>query len=273
LKELANWLGGIRREAGLSLGDLADKTKIAPRHLEALEAGDLAAFPTSVHARAFALAFARACGADEEEALAQVNAAFARKAAVAAPAKNGKAPRPEAEAPPAAAEESAPALPAEGEPLPWKLWSLVAAGALAFLLILNWAVSCARGRASAPPAAAPAASQPEPVSATAESAPPQELSLRSRRPCWVLLVIDGKRLPVVFLEPNKRERWMVKDSAVMLEGNSGAVRVWWRGEDLGYFGALGERVNGLVFENGKPWRKDAGADLALPSGVPSKASP
>lgn len=267
----------------MSLDALADKTKIAMRHLEALESGDLAPFPTLVHARAFALAFARACGADEDEALAQVNAAFAPKAAAPPePAKSVKESRfgmpPKAVAPPEAPAAEAPAeLPEAGgvsEPLPWKLWAAVAVGALAFLFILNWAVSCVRGRVPSPqPAAAPLASQAAPVSATAEVAPPQELSLRSRRPCWVLLVIDGQRLPVVFLEPNKRERWMVKDQAVMLEGNSGAVRVWWRGEDLGYFGALGERVNGLVFENGKPWRKDAGADLALPSGVPSKASP
>ena len=266
MNELASWLAGLRREAKMSLAALAEKTKIMPKHLEALENGDMSAFPTAVHARAFAMAFARACGVDEDEAIAKVGAAFAPKAA---------APVAEAQPKVAATPDAAfvPEAPVAAEALPWKLWSLVAAGALAFLFILNAAVSCARGKAASPaPVAVPAASEAQPLSATSEAAP-EELSLRSRRPCWALLVIDGKRLPVVFLEPDKRERWMVKEKAVMLAGNVGAIRVWWRGENLGSFGALGERMNGIVFENGKPWRKDAGADLALPSGVPSKASP
>jgi hypothetical protein len=99
----------------------------------------------------------------------------------------------------------------------------------------------------------------------------EALDLRSRRPCWVVLEIDGKRLPTIFLEPEVRERWTVMTKAVMLAGNIGAVRVWWRGENLGYFGELGDRMNGIVFEPGKAWRKDGTENLALPPGVPSQA--
>jgi hypothetical protein len=87
----------------------------------------------------------------------------------------------------------------------------------------------------------------------------------------VVLQVDGKRLPTILLEPNVKEQWQVKGKAVMMAGNIGAVRVWWRGENLGYFGELGERMNGVVFEAGQPWRKDSSQDLALPPGVPSQA--
>jgi hypothetical protein len=292
LIELASWLVLQRREAKMSLAALSEKTKIMVKHLEALEQGDLAALPTLVHARAFALAYARGCGADEDEALRRVAEALSpKKEAPEGPAQaKGKAAggakaaalglKAAAALPVSEAAPSAAPVPAAPEPwggssqkLPWKTWSLVAASSVAFLLLLHGVVSCVRGataKAPAPLAAPVETPAPQDLSPTV-NAVPEELALRAKRPCWVALVIDGKRLPVVFLEPDKRERWMVGQKAVLLAGNIGAVRVWWRGDNLGYFGELGERMNGVVFEAGKPWRKDPSEDLALPPGVPSQA--
>jgi cytoskeleton protein RodZ len=286
LIELASWLIQQRRGAKMSLAALSERTKIMVKYLEALEEGDLEGLPTLVHARAFALAYARACGADEEEALRRVAEALSPKAkaqeAPASKAKAAEAPLPPA-APsdaPAPEPQAPPALP--GQALPWKTWAVVAAASVAFLFLLHTAVSCVKGSPSRPLEGSPAATAQVTAQVPSQTAAPQglspasqaepaELALRSKRPCWVLLVVDGKRLPVVFLEPDKRERWMVQQKAVMLAGNIGAVRVWWRGDNLGYFGELGQRMNGVVFENGKPWRKDPAEDLALPPGVPSQA--
>jgi cytoskeletal protein RodZ len=271
VNELAQWLLSLRQEAKLGLPALAEKTKIMAKHLEALEGGEISSLPSKVHARAFALAYAKACGADEEEAIEKVAAAF-----------DGRPSKTAGQAPPLQTPEAAPVAAGlappnvdsgtgEAMPPPWRLWLLVAASALLVLFLATRVASWIKaGRPAPAPEAAqePAASQ-RPVSSTAETAG-EELSLRSRRPTWVVLVIDGKRLPTVFLERDKREYWKVRQKAVMLSGNIGAVRVWWRGENLGYFGGLGERMNGIVFEPGKPWRKDKAEELALPPGVPSQ---
>jgi hypothetical protein len=282
MNELSAWLGELRRQAGFSLQQLSEKTKILPKHLQSLEAGDFEVLPSPVHARAFALAVAKCCGADDEEALAIVTTAFSHpNAALSAkvspspvveeiPEKKGMA-----EVDPSSREPSSGIFEGPLPPLPWKLWGMVATGAILFVLLLHGAVSWLRSpKPAAQAAPEPSQAQPQALSPSAEEqGPGEELSLRSRRPCWVVLVLDGKRLPTVLLEPDKREYWRVHEKAVMLAGNIGAVRVWWRGENLGYFGELGERMNGIVFEEGKAWRKDAAEDLPLPPGVPSKTLP
>jgi hypothetical protein len=288
LNELASWLISLRQEAKLSIAALSDKTKIMAKHLEALERGDMAALPSLVHARAFALAHAKACGADDEEAIAAMNRAFHPGPAPAAAAERLEETVPAPQLALGVPGMEAPDSPGRGgwREWPWRPWAYVAGGAVVFLLLLNGAVSCLRSMKPVAPAAsangaasdsvvpAPAAAAAGAGATTGTAAPVvagEALDLRSRRPCWVVLEIDGKRLPTIFLEPDKRERWTVGSRAVMLAGNIGAVRVWWQGDNLGYFGELGERMNGIVFEPGKAWRKDPSADLALPPGVPSKA--
>lgn len=109
------------------------------------------------------------------------------------------------------------------------------------------------------------------VSAPADAAPapvPGELILRARRDCWLVLDIDGKRLPTVTLHDGDKLRWPVENRAKLLAGNVGALRVWWRGDNLGYLGELGVRANALVFERGKAPRYDKDSALPLPAGVP-----
>lgn len=106
------------------------------------------------------------------------------------------------------------------------------------------------------------------ASADAALAPTTELVLRARRPCWLVLEIDGERLPTVTLQDGDKLRWPVKQRAKLLAGNVGALRVWWRGDNLGYLGELGVRANALVFDRGKAPRMDQSQALALPPGVP-----
>lgn len=54
-----------REQRGLSLAEVAARTRVPQRHLEAIEAGDYRALPSPTYAMGFAKAYARAVGADE----------------------------------------------------------------------------------------------------------------------------------------------------------------------------------------------------------------
>src|SRR5690242_8557299 len=65
-------LRDARESAGLSLADVAAKTRIPQRHLEAIERDDFDALPSTTYAVGFARAYARAAGADEVTVAAAV---------------------------------------------------------------------------------------------------------------------------------------------------------------------------------------------------------
>jgi cytoskeletal protein RodZ len=55
-----------REQRGMSVADLAERTKISPRILRALETGDAAALPAPVFVRGFVRAYAREVGLDPD---------------------------------------------------------------------------------------------------------------------------------------------------------------------------------------------------------------
>lgn len=59
-------LRAARTRAGLDLSDVASRTRIPLRHLQAIEAGDYSAFPSSTYCVGFVKAYARAVGEDEK---------------------------------------------------------------------------------------------------------------------------------------------------------------------------------------------------------------
>lgn len=63
-----------REAAGMSLDDLAARTRVPMRHLAALESGDYQALPGTTYAAGFSRAFARAVGLDEVALVAKVRA-------------------------------------------------------------------------------------------------------------------------------------------------------------------------------------------------------
>jgi len=120
--------------------------------------------------------------------------------------------------------------------------------------------------ASAPAAAAGAQAAAAPASGVA--APMLGLTLRARRACWLVLDIDGKRLPTITMQDGDKFNWNVSQRAVLLAGNLGALRVWWQGDNLGYLGDLDQRANAMVFERGHAPHLDPSAALDLPVGIP-----
>lgn len=63
-------LRASRMKAGLDLSDVASRTRIPLRHLQAIESGDYSSFPSSTYCVGFVKAYARAVDEDEQ-ALAQ----------------------------------------------------------------------------------------------------------------------------------------------------------------------------------------------------------
>jgi cytoskeleton protein RodZ len=86
---LGAWLRRAREARGLTVAAVAAETKIPQRHLEALERGDTMGLPP-FYQRAEVRSVAHALGADEDVALAQLQAALTpaepQKAPMAAPA-------------------------------------------------------------------------------------------------------------------------------------------------------------------------------------------
>jgi cytoskeleton protein RodZ len=67
-------LRAAREAAGLSIGDIAGRTRIPQRHLESIEAGAYAALPSTTYAVGFARAYARSVGMDDAAIAADVRA-------------------------------------------------------------------------------------------------------------------------------------------------------------------------------------------------------
>ena len=67
----------VRERQGLSLAEVASRTRVPLRHLEAIEAGDYAGLPSPTYATGFAKAYARAIGTDEVEVAREVRAELA----------------------------------------------------------------------------------------------------------------------------------------------------------------------------------------------------
>lgn len=295
-EKLAWMMRQNRLKAGMSEAQVIQKTKIHHRILEALEEGDFKKMPSPAHLRAFVLAVTRACDGDEKailEAWRESGLAFQevshQRLPSALPPRNEPVPArvDPAEAAPLSrrAEPSQPGaaslwLKANSA---WFVWVGLALGAALIL----WMISALTPRhhpgmdekteparvseapSPAPQPATPVASSGEPeksaqVAQTGNHVP-GELYLRARADCWVLLSIDGKVKPVVNMVKSEKRFFKVRKRAVLLAGDSGALKIGWEGNSLGYLGNRGESMNGVVFEPGKGFMSDHGQDLPVPS--------
>lgn len=99
---VAHRLVAARKEKGMSLEQVAAKTRVTQRHLELIEAGKFTALPGRTYAIGFAKNFARVVGESEEEiakavreefAIASPERAMAERGADFEPGDPGKVPR------------------------------------------------------------------------------------------------------------------------------------------------------------------------------------
>jgi cytoskeleton protein RodZ len=160
--EFAEYLRAERERRRLTLDQVADETKIASRHLAALERGDVRNWPGGMYRRAMMRAYAESIGVDREYALKQFEQAFA-----------APPPQPEMPAPPPPATASLPRWRPSRRQLLASGASLLAVAAV--VIAWDFAGSLMRADSDIPPAALvePAAptAQPAPTAQRGASAP------------------------------------------------------------------------------------------------------
>lgn len=281
-----------RQKLGLSVQDLADRTKIQPRFLEAIEAGDLSPFPGIVFARNFVRQYATALELDPEPLLARL---------------------PKLD-PSALHLPDAPARPrAQRTRLRNPLWSSLGWGTAALAAIAAaslyhndawrkdlWTALTVRVHPQ------PAAPQPAPVAIEAKNIPPVEPSpvpaaatetttpvpdaapqpvpppavpaprppvaagpvqvvVTAHEPSWVRVTADNKSAFVGTLHPNETREISAMDDVRIFTGNAGGLTISLNGKTIDPIGPSGQvRTVRLTAE---------GPELLSKAPVPADAAP
>ena len=187
-------LRNAREHAGLSLPELAARTRIPQRTLRAIEENDFSNIPPGVFARSFIRTYAREVGVDPDEAVAQYRS---MTEPVVEPSDE---PEPEV-----AVERIRRFVPDFHEPSPGWGYALIAAALLIGLTAVNRYATQDGPEAvaadSAPRAAAPANSPP-PVATTGGGV---QMEMRAQGPCWVRAVVDGQLAFARLMQPGETE--------------------------------------------------------------------
>ena len=270
----------LRRERemrGITLDEITESTKIARRHLEALETERFDQLPGGVFNKGFVRAYARFLGIDEDRAVADYSAA------------TDEQPEPEDKFPLEIHDEPDRELNPRRSYLPL----IFAVAALVGVLVgyAFWIKSKPHAAAEQPQAArpatatstpekpaipastsavAPAPKQPAPVEqhvAAVNSQPPQPspsdqvttkpeksffILVKAKEDSWVSIVADGKSVMQRVLAADKHKKIKAGRLLVLRTGNAGGIEVSFNGRSLGAIGNENEprtltfNSNGLV---------------------------
>ena len=226
-------LRSARESLGVSLALIAQKTRVQPRIIAAIEHNDLANIPPRPFGRGFIRAYAREVGLDPDVTVQEYFAQFG----AAAPA-----------APPSPARARIDAAPSTW---PHRVSWVVPAALLGLAGLL--ALAIARGgiersnvvtAAPTTPAAenVPPAPPPAPVGTTGSpTATVADLTLKviADRECWVSASADGKRELYQLLKPGVEHTLRAEREISIRVGDAGAVRVGLNGKDPEKFGSDG----------------------------------
>jgi cytoskeleton protein RodZ len=240
-------LRAAREAKGLSLGTLAQRTRVQARTLAAIEANNLGAIPPRPFGRGFVRAYAAEVDLDPERTVQSYFSQFPPAPEPVRPARS-HAPR------------------ASGFELPSQWAGLGTAAAILTALVV---VALIVGRGSEPSAdpSAPTASprsgrdaigttgttsrstapSPAPTDATpapaasAPAAPPLRLAVAVTRPCWIAATADGQRAIYRIVQSGEKVTLDAQRDITIRFGDAGAVE-WTingrKGASLGADGAV-----------------------------------
>ncbi|HYX23295.1 MAG TPA: helix-turn-helix domain-containing protein [Thermoanaerobaculia bacterium] len=234
-----DWLRRQREMREISLRDIADRTKISLRYLEAMEADRFDLLPAPIFAKGFLREYARYVGLSPDDVVNHYLSVHHPEELEAAVKDDTKV-------------RSKPRAVDPGQPPVRRNWSyglLFALVGLVLLVLVALAAWFADRHHDQPSAArqapsivaAPPAPAPKPKPATLAAAPPPpsaplQLSLNFNQDCWVEAVIDGK---------NRFSELRVQGEALQLEAEKSIVLT------LGNAGAVEAQVNGYPLDLGK----------------------
>ncbi|HEY7405774.1 MAG TPA: RodZ domain-containing protein [Candidatus Angelobacter sp.] len=263
----------LRRERemrGITLDEITESTKIARRHLEALEGEHFDQLPGGVFNKGFVRAYARFLGLDEDQAVADYSAAA------------NEQPEPEDKFPLEIHEEPNRELNPRRSRLPLAFAVAALMGVLVgyFFWLKSKPHSPEPAQTTGTQAVAPAAASPEPsktstpirtAPAVAEQTPvtpaspvrpekqPQSqaqpaavqaanqapkkpaektfvILVRAREDAWVSIVADGRSVMQRVLIANKNKMVKAGKQVVLRTGNAGGIDVLFNGKPLGALG-------------------------------------
>jgi len=282
MESVGEFFKQVRETKGLTVDDVASKTRIRPDYVKALEEGNFAKLPDQVFARGFVRSYARSLGLDEEDAMhrfVQSAGAFYdkqdererlrlkqaederrkkanRKVVVAAvgvallglvlllalPSKSAR----ESVAPTTAQN---PLVSVGGE----KLEAEKSTGGEP----LPFPPVAAPPRSPAPAEPVAPASRPSIASdqttgpsldELASASAPLVLELEAQELSWVVVQIDGGSPQEALLRAGERAKWKAKDRFIITLGNAGGVRVELNGKPQGPFGPSGRVARDIVLK-------------------------
>ena len=258
-------LRAARVAGGLDLNDIATKTRVPMRHLEAIERSDYASLPSITYALGFARQYGRVVGLNEVDLARDLRAELGRA--------------------PLGSNDTTPYEPLDPSRVPSKMLAWTAAGIAALLLIgyFVWK-SMAFGDASAPAAdaapvvvAAPTvtgtAPAPAPAPAPASASSVGQVVLTATSATWVR-VYDRNDKVLLEKEMTAGESWPVPgdaDAPMIRTGRADALKVSIDGVEVAPLGPGERTVRDVGISaaalNARP------AATNLPAANPTAASP
>lgn len=226
-------LAKARQEAGLTVSQMADRTRIRETVIHAIERDDYTLCGGNFYARGHIRSIARVAGIDSEPLIAEYDDAHGGSPQ-AIPARQAFEP----EIPVRFRERRAPN---------WSAAMVVALVIVAIYGIVRVAIGHDQHRA-AERAAAPATASPavQPSRSAAAPAPPRKdvtVRVKAKSASW-LNVRDakGKQLFSGIIRAGQTEEWKSKKRIRLLIGNGGRVRVTVNGRDIGSPGQAGQVI-------------------------------
>jgi cytoskeletal protein RodZ len=224
-----------REARGLSVGEVATRTKIPTRQLAALEAEDYGKLPGGIFVRGHVRAAAQAVGLDPAELAEHFEEEVSPR------------PLPLVSPPAEAAEERGPRLRMAAEPRPSRASSHLVAALVIVVSIVLAIAWLGRGRDAPPasrqgPAPSPAARAAPGAGGTPGAGPVAvgitgtvtgggpatagvALALEATRVCWLALTVDGQRVAYRMLQPGDVVTAHMRRSATLRTGDAGALRI------------------------------------------------
>lgn len=236
-------LAKARQEAGLSVPQVARRTRIRETVIKAIERDDFSMCGGNFYSRGHIRSIARATGIDPEPLVQEYDD------------EHGGSPQ--AISARLAFEAKTPIRILERRSPNWSA-AMAAALVVVVLYMIYRLASGEESHKSAERAAAPAATTSATVrpshSAAVAQAPRKEVTvhLKAKRASWLSVQDDkGKQLFSGVIRPGQSEQWTAKKHIRLVIGNGGGVRLTVNGKDLGSPGQDGQVVR-LAFGPGDP---------------------
>jgi cytoskeleton protein RodZ len=244
--DLGTDLRKAREDAGLSLPDLATRTRIPQRTLRAIEENDFNNIPPGIFARSFIRTYAREVGVDPDVAVAQYRSLTE----------------------PVVEHSDEPEDEVVDQRIPWRSfapdfsefgqrwgYALIAAALLIGLIGVNRYAS----QDEQPEAVA---AEPAPrIEKPAESATPVattgggiQIEMRAQAPCWVRAVVDGQLAFARLMQAGETETLSGQRDVILRVGDPAALSYSINGRSGQPLGAAKQAVTVRIDTNGQATR-------------------